>query len=171
MNTYNFTFFRLKEKGFTQDKEALSDIGVALFKNDTVNVVLQNLDVGIDMEYVRKESIDIRRRLHEIGLNVWNTYYILCIEDENFRSDDMLFIERDSSGLRKYVIRHEEDLNRILFLDNLPVNKIENPIKIQDNVSEKDRTIKIIFEFIEKNEGTEKIIPIENIRSLLDEYL
>lgn len=171
MNTYNSTFIRLENKGFIQDKETIQDIGVTLFRNDTLNVILQNLEVGMDIGDIKEETIYIREKLHETELNVWNTYYILCADKGNIKSEKMLFIERDSSGLRKYVIKNDSDLNRILFLDNIPVNKIENPIKIQDSIPENDVTIKSMFKFIEDNEGTEKIISNEHVNQLLDKFL
>jgi hypothetical protein len=172
LNIYEVTFNRLQEKGFLQEKESVvSHLGVALFRKGNINIIIQNLDKGMKIDDIKQESIRIREKLHQIQINVWNTYYILCADEEIVEGEDLFFIERDSSGLRKYVVKEEEDLNRILFLDNQPVNKINNPIQIKDKIPENDETVKIIFKFIEDNGGTEKIIPDKDIDNLIDKIL
>ncbi len=172
MNAYEITFTRLKEKGFIEEKErVLSHLGVTVLKKEHLNVIIQNLDVGMGLKDIKKETIRIREKLHQVQINVWNTYYILCADEETVDNEHLFFIERDSTGLRKYVVKEEEDINRIPFLDNQPVNRIDNPIKIKDSIAKDDKTIELLFNFIEENNGDEKIIPDEDIDAMIDRII
>lgn len=172
VNAYELTYRRLEEKGFKQYKESvLEHLGVAVFHKEHLSIIIQNLELGMGIKDIKQESIRIRERLHQIKMNVWNTYYILCAGNENVYREDLFFIERDSTGLRKYVVIEEADLNRIPFLDNLPVNVINNPIRIEGNLTENDTTIKNLYEFIQLNNGSDKIIPEKEINNFIDTFL
>lgn len=168
LNTYEATFRRLEETGFIEKNEnAISNMGVALFQKEHLSVIVQNHDLGMEIKDIKEESIRIREKLHQLKINVWNSYYILC-SDEEIVQNDLFIIERDSIGLRKYVIKQENDLNRIPFLDNQPVNIINEPIQISDNLIDEDDIIKNLYTFIEQEDGTEIIISNESIKKLID---
>lgn len=157
------------EKGFIKERESvLSHLGVTILKKEHLNVIIQNLDIGMELKDIKEEVIRMREKLHQVQINVWNTYYILCADEQIVDNENLFFIERDSTGLRKYVVKEEEDINRIPFLDNQPVNRIDNPIKIKDSISKNDKTIDFLFNFIEENNGTEQIISDEDINEMID---
>ncbi|PYE89493.1 ABC-three component system middle component 1 [Bacillus sp. 196mf] len=169
MNAYEITFKRLMEKGFIKERESvLSHLGVTILKKEHLNVIIQNLDIGMELKDIKEEVIRMREKLHQVQINVWNTYYILCADEQIVDNENLFFIERDSTGLRKYVVKEEEDINRIPFLDNQPVNRIDNPIKIKDSMSKNDKTIDFLFNFIEENNGAEQIISDEDINEMID---
>ncbi|MDA1771309.1 hypothetical protein PDJ95_07855 [Bacillus cereus] len=169
MNAYEITFKRLMEKGFIKERESvLSHLGVTILKKEHLNVIIQNLDIGMELKDIKEEVIRMREKLHQVQINVWNTYYILCADEQIVDNENLFFIERDSTGLRKYVVKEEEDINRIPFLDNQPVNRIDNPIKIKDSISKNDKTIDFLFNFIEENNGAEQIISDEDINEMID---
>ncbi|MBU8852751.1 ABC-three component system middle component 1 [Priestia megaterium] len=172
MNSYEATYIRLKEKEFVQEKESIiNNLGLATFRKDHIYIIIQNLDLGMKVEDIKEESIRIREKLHESKINVWNTYYVLCADEEVIDVEYLFFVEREPSGLRKYVINEVEDLNRIPFLDNQPVNKFSNPIQMEDNIPENNTTIKSLFDFIKENNGTEMIIPENRIDEAIDRLL
>jgi len=157
------------EKGFIKERESvLSHLGVTILKKEHLNVIIQNLDIGMELKDIKEEVIRMREKLHQVQINVWNTYYILCADEQIVDNENLFFIERDSTGLRKYVVKEEEDINRIPFLDNQPVNRIDNPIKIKDSMSKNDKTIDFLFNFIEENNGAEQIISDEDINEMID---
>lgn len=157
------------EKGFIKERESvLSHLGVTILKKEHLNVIIQNLDIGMELKDIKEEVIRMREKLHQVQINVWNTYYILCADEQIVDNENLFFIERDSTGLRKYVVKEEEDINRIPFLDNQPVNRIDNPIKIKDSISKNDKTIDFLFNFIEENNGAEQIISDEDINEMID---
>lgn len=140
--------------GFTVVEHAKFDeLGVVCYKNKYIHVILQNWDNGMTTETIENECRVIRSLLLESGANVWNTYYILCANSESVDDDQAFFIERNSALLRKYVIRLDGDLNRIPFLDDIPVNEIDNPLSLTGSLQDADLIINTLVTEVKKLDG------------------
>lgn len=154
MQLYDQAYTAINKMGFTEVEHGIFDeLGVVCYKNKYIHVILQNRDHGMTIETIENECRVIRNLLLESGANVWNTYYILCANSESVDDDQAFFIERNSALLRKYVIRQESDLNRIPFLDDIPVFKIENPLSLTGSLQDADLIIKTLVTEVRKLDG------------------
>lgn len=134
MNNFNRVHNRLIQKNFKAlENEYLEKIGFSLYENETIKVFLKRLHMELEPDNIKIYSNQIRVFLLEENKNIYNSYLILCI-DEEIDYEDFFMIERNSIALRKYVVRDENDLNRIPFLDNIINTNESNP----DNLNESE---------------------------------
>ena len=156
MNTYNDTYQRLAMFGFVQkEDEHFVDLGVVWFSNKNINVILEYSDSGTDAQKIKAACLAQRDILLELGVNVWNSYYLLCSNENQFDDEFVYTIEHDPVAMRKYVIRSTNDLRRIPFLDNSSGR--EQPLhKLTAHQDENlDEVVRSLISFILENEGTE----------------
>jgi hypothetical protein len=154
MQSYDQAYTSITKMGFSVVQHAKFDeLGVVCYRNRYTHVILQNWDSGMTIETIENECQVIRSLLLELGANVWNAYYILCANSESIEDDQAFFIERNSALLRKYVIRLDGDLNRIPFLDDIPVNEIDNPLSLTESLKETDVIINTLVTEVKKLEG------------------
>ncbi|MFT4407461.1 ABC-three component system middle component 1 [Bacillus cereus] len=168
----------LEKHGFKRNKvEAIDKLGIVLYEHEYINVLVKNYNIVPDSKHIGDEAIELRERLLMQDMNVWNAYYLICIDNE-VKFDDVYIIERNTRGLRKYVIREIFDLSRIPFLDNkskimgidvqkrnyekmeIPpiVEKIEEQIKNNNGVEERlnnKRIEEIVFKIISRVNNNE----------------
>lgn len=122
MDIYNFINNRLIEKGFESiNSPEIEDLGAITYKSNINQVVLKKIHILSEVQDIRAFSIKIRNIMINENVNINNTYLLFCT-NEKVDYETFFKIERDTSALRKYVIRNEKDLNRIPFLDNLIEN-------------------------------------------------
>jgi len=152
--TYGQAYATINKMGFSKIEEArFNPLGVVCYKNTHIHVVLQNWDKGMSIESIGEECRDIRSLLMDMGANVWNAYYLLCSNLDDIDDDLAFFIERNSASLRKYVIRQDGDLNRIPFLDDIKVNKIDNPLSFTESINETDSITSVLLTEVKKVNG------------------
>ncbi|PGD17959.1 ABC-three component system middle component 1 [Bacillus toyonensis] len=116
-----------------------------------------------DYENILEDVIDIFLFLKKNEINIWNTYYMILLEldeDPPEKHSDFYKIERNSQGLRKYVIMTQEDLYRIPFLFNLQEKGELNHISnlrgfLHTGEKEVDDFIEWVIEEVE-NDGIKK---------------
>jgi hypothetical protein len=68
---------------------------------------------------IMEDVIKIRTILRQQNINIWNSYYIILINSASISNEigsKIYNIERNSKGLRKYVVLDESDLFRIPFI-------------------------------------------------------
>ncbi|HDR7378768.1 TPA: hypothetical protein QCX22_003944 [Bacillus toyonensis] len=113
-----------------------------------------------DYENILKDVIDVFLLLKKNEINIWNTYYIILLEldkESKEKHSDFYKIERNSQGLRKYVIMTKNDLYRIPFLFNLQNKEELNHISnmkgfLHTGEKEIDDFIEWIIEAVESDE-------------------
>lgn len=154
MNNFNVVHNRLIQKNFkVLQNEEVEKIGFSLYENETTRVFLKQLHTELELENINDYSNQIRILLLDIGENIFNSYLILCA-DENLDYENFYMIERNNIALRKYVVRYESDLNRIPFLDNIEDLKEDNTNTLKEN--EYNDEVKFIHSLLRGYEG-EKI--------------
>lgn len=173
MEAYNLVYRQLINKGFEECyNSALEVFGVRYYQNNQLSVILQNWDRETTIEEIMDEARKFRDILVRSNTNVWNTYYILCC-NHDVEDDTVFFIERDATALRKYLVRTTSDLDRIPFLDSVPVNKVEDPMSVIEDTDEYDKVVYKLLSFIKENNGgnsklNQKMIE-EAITTILEE--
>jgi hypothetical protein len=169
MKAYEITINRLYEKGYAKVdyKDLDEEFGISCFRKEHIFVVLQNWDYGITIDDIKEETLRLRNALHQKRVNVWNSYYLLCVDGQRVDDEMIFFIERESTGIRKYVIRNEDDLSRIPFLDNTPVRKIENPIQFNENINNYGEIVKKLFEYLKEQNGDNEKLDNKKIEQAL----
>lgn len=169
MNMYNQTFKAINNKDFVEIKHTQFDqLGLVCYKNSRIQVVLQKWDNGMTTKTVENDCQIIRNLLLELGENVWNTYYLLCSSSEGIDDDQAFFIERNSVSLRKYVVRYENDLNRIPFLDVTQVNQVDNPLSLTEGLIETDSIISSLLSEVQKRDGAKINLNKNTIKDIVD---
>ncbi|OMF22098.1 hypothetical protein BK133_27180 [Paenibacillus sp. FSL H8-0548] len=169
MQTYEKVYTTINQTGFTQVEHfQFNQLGVVCYTNNQIHVILQNWDDGMSIESVENECQIIRRLLMEIGANIWNSYYILCSTQDNIEDDLAFFIERSSASLRKYVIRLESDLNRVPFLDDIPVKKMDNPVFLTTRLTETDAIISTLLEEVKRLDGHTTSLNRQSIKDVVE---
>lgn len=201
----------------------VQDSDFFLESNDLYYCYNQFLNIGfVVKEYPNYCSDSImsdvalaRSILREINANVWNTYFIILLSNDNANkntkdqldssdankdSNDLLYrsdtnkdnnnpldssnfnkdsnkefyqIERDSKGLRKYLILEEEDLYRIPFIRS--EKEQETSLNFASDFNEilktKDQDVNELVEWIFSQDGEYKEIQKKNIKIKINEIL
>lgn len=155
MKAYNQTFEKLSKSGFEViDLPEVFQFGVKSFRNRFLTVILQQWEQTMTAKDIIQETRNIREILLRSNYNAWNTYYLLCSDDDkDIDEDTVFFIERDAAALRKYIIRCESDLSRIPFLDWQESSMVRNPITILERADEYGTTIKALLGYIRQKNG------------------
>lgn len=148
MKSFNIVHNRLTEKAFkTLENEDMEKLGFSLYENEKIRVLLKQVHTDLEIENIQLYSNQIRNILLEHSKNIYNTYLIICI-DEEIEYEKFFMIERNNIALRKYVIRDEKDLIRIPFLDNITDETENNPKNLND--IEFDIELKSVFSILEQ---------------------
>jgi hypothetical protein len=169
MNTYNLTYETINDMGFkVLEHHRFVQLGVSCYKYSNIHLILQNWDEGMSSETVEAECHSIRHLLIEMGVNVWNTYFLLCANSDEINDDQAFFIERNSTSLRKFVIRQEYDINRIPFLDKIEVKKVENPVSLIASTNEEDTVISAFLTEIRKINGHTTTLNKKDIKNVVN---
>lgn len=83
MQTYNLVYERLTKMKFQEiNFEELNKLGVKSYIKHHVLVILQNWDQNISIDEIMEEAREIRDILLGLQYNVWNTYYLLCCDED-----------------------------------------------------------------------------------------
>jgi len=128
------------------------------------------------LENIMSDVIAARSILRNLNINIWNTYFIILLniaysDKDNYR--EFYQIERNSKGLRKYLILEESDLYRIPFIENH--EKEETSLNFAANFNEilktKDEEVDELIKWIFKEDGEYKEIQKKNIKAKINEIL
>lgn len=105
------------------------------------------------------DVLNARVLLKKHDVNIWNSYYLVLI-DEKLSIDSELKnhlynIERNSNGLRKYVIIDKDDLLRIPFIKTNQENilQLNFSSSLIDVLSTDDEEVESLINWIIKEEG------------------
>ncbi|MEZ2649679.1 ABC-three component system middle component 1 [Bacillus wiedmannii] len=146
MSIFNQLNNTLENYGFNRNfVKDIDSLGAILYEYEHIRVLVKHYNIAPEPKHVGDEAIELRERLLMQDMNVWNAYYLICIDNE-VEFDDVYLIERNTRGLRKYVIREIFDLSRIPFL-NTQSQLLEKKDK-SNNKGEKE--VSPIVEEIEK---------------------
>ncbi|MGE7949462.1 ABC-three component system middle component 1 [Lysinibacillus sp. NPDC093688] len=147
MSNFNIVHNRLIQKNFKElDNADAEKVGFSLYENETISVFLKQIHTELEFENIKFYSNQIRLILLEQSKNIYNSYLVLCT-DEEMEYEKFFMIERNNIALRKYVVRDESDLRRIPFLDNTTDEGIANPDDLQETENTSD--VKILFSLLE----------------------
>ena len=172
MHVFNFINNRLEEMGFyREDNQGLFSLGITCYVNERRNVLLKNFIQEPTIQEIKKESLEIREILLSQNKNIWNTYYLICLENENKdvneRDDNTYLLERDTTAIRKYIIQNVKiDINRIPFLDDSTFVMESDKNSFNDTLTEKSELIKKASSLIQDNEGDIQRLVNEKIENI-----
>lgn len=136
-------------------------------ENNQTNVIIKEYIDNNVSNNIRSDAVDIRSILNKLGENVWNTYFLI-----GTKSEQQLIsysIEKDSVGLRKYVINSKADFKRIPSLDietTLPEKTIGNTDLIKTH-SNKDENINKLIDQIISFDGLQRDLNDNEIVEIL----
>ncbi|MEB6550959.1 hypothetical protein MXL46_18025 [Heyndrickxia sporothermodurans] len=148
MNNFNLVHNRLIQKNFKAlENEEVEKLGFSLYGNETIRVFLKRLHMELELENINIYSNQIRILLLEQSENIYNSYLILCT-DEEINYEKFFMIERNNIALRKYVVRDENDLNRIPFLDNTVDKNGGNAENLRE--TEYNEEVKVLFSLLKQ---------------------
>ncbi|MCC3359552.1 ABC-three component system middle component 1 [Bacillus sp. REN16] len=88
-------------------------------RNTNISIVIKQYK-DFDLSEILQDVTIARSILRENDINIWNSYYLILFLDPDslLESISKIYsIERDSKGLRKYVILDEDDLYRMPFFE------------------------------------------------------
>ena len=151
MEIFNLVNNRLKEKGFKRmELKEIEELGAQTYKSTIIHVVVTKIQVDEQVRNLKSYSNKVRNILLNRAININNTYLLFCYEN-HIDYETFFMIERDTQGLRKYVIRDYMDLNRIPFLDNLEeFSKGLTEVKTEPD---EDYYLSYIHDLLEKKNG------------------
>ncbi|WP_281974997.1 ABC-three component system middle component 1 [Halobacillus litoralis] len=136
-------------------------------KREQINVIVKEYDIDEISNEVRSDAVDLRTVLNKLGENIWNTYLFVC--NKNRGNDISYSIEKDSIGLRKYIINSEDDFKRIPFLDKDHANKNSDDTFIKLPEIEDSLTFKELVESIISNDGLQRELKNNEVKNILAE--
>lgn len=151
MDIYNETHTKLLANEYIRkDSEELSLLGCDLYiKSDISVCIYKSLDLDVEnIKEIDILSVKVRKILSEKNLNVFNSYLLILIE-EKINYEFFYLIERNNIGIRKYVVKHQTDLERVTFLNfQEKINSSAQPNSISEENSE---FIKKTLEILDEN--------------------
>ncbi len=151
MSNFNRVHNRLIQKNFkTLENEEVEREGFSLYVNETISVFLKQIHTELELENIKFYSNQIRLILLEQGKNIYNSYLIICA-DKEMDYEKFYMIERNNIVLRKYVVRDENDLNRIPFLDNTIDEGVNKPDTLQE--TECTEEVKRVLSLVKQHDG------------------
>lgn len=137
-------------------------------KKEQTNVVLKEYSDSSVSKQIRSDAVDIRSILNKIGVNVWNTYFLICSSSSS--KSIPYSTEKDSIGLRKYVINSADDFKRIPFLDmstSQEGDDSDNEIKIY---SDQNDNLNSMIDYIISVDGLQKDLKEEEMNEILSRF-
>jgi hypothetical protein len=171
VDIFNFTNNRLIEKGFEPyDSLEIEGLGAVTYRSSINHVVMKKIHTNEELRDIKSYSTKIRNIMLDERVNICNTYLFFCI-GERTDYETFFMIERDTTALRKYVIRNEMDLNRIPFLDILTE---DSKIFVEDIKKNQEENFYLpkIFDFITSHNGNHnKLSPVEietSVKMIID---
>ncbi|MCP3742385.1 ABC-three component system middle component 1 [Rossellomorea sp. BNER] len=152
MDIFNLTNNRLIENGFEPyDLLEIEGMGSAIYRSSIYHVVMKKIHSNEELKDIKSYSTNIRNIMLNERVNTCNTYLFFCI-DKQIDYETFFRIERDTTALRKYVIRNEMDFKRIPFLDNLTEETQNGVEELKNNQDENFYLLKI-YDFITSHNG------------------
>jgi hypothetical protein len=137
-------------------------------KRNQTNIVLKEYD-DILPNQIRSDSVDIRSILNNLNENVWNTYFLITSSSgEKFIPYSL---EKDSIGIRKYVINTLDDIKRIPFLDiiTMPLGGSDTTnIKLH---TDKSQNLNTIIDHIISFEGLQRDLAEEEVSEIVSKLI
>ncbi|MGW5952466.1 ABC-three component system middle component 1 [Bacillus mycoides] len=131
-------------------------------------------------EYSQSKIINdvmkVRTILKEHEINIWNSYYlILCTSVELLEEigTKIYSIERNSKGLRKYVIMSEADLYRIPFIKDSYSEEISLNFEtnFEEILSTSDQEVSMLLKWILESDGDFLEIKKPLIKDRINKFL
>lgn len=162
---YNQAIEWLRQRNFKVEQSEKFYPDYFFCKKDQINVVVKEYKEKEVSSQVRSDAVDVRTILNKAGENIWNTYFFICKENEDVNIPYSL--EKDSIGLRKYVINSPEDFNRIPFLDqeNSYDGEREASIKLPsiNNTSNLEKVVERIISI----DGLQRELGTDDLKSIM----
>lgn len=169
MSNFNIVHNRLIQKNFkVLENEDVEKVGFSLYENKTISVFLKQIHTELELENIKFYSNRIRLILLEQNKNIYNSYLILCT-DEEMDYEKFFMIERNNIALRKYVVRNESDLNRIPFLDNIT----DENAKKSDNLQETEHTgeVRVLYSLLNQYDSKNVKLKDNQIEEIVDHLM
>ncbi|WP_328178487.1 ABC-three component system middle component 1 [Peribacillus frigoritolerans] len=163
---FNRTHNELKELGFIVLENRLDGLGCTLYSNKQYLVVVKYYK-NPSKEIIRNESIKIREELFHLNFNVWNAYFLICI-DEDVSKDFLYLIEKDTKGLRKYVMKDIKDFDRIPILSK---EKGEFIFNVELSNSNQFSEVEEILDLLKIQNGLEVKLSTEKINEIVSNVM
>lgn len=169
MNIFNRTHNELEELGFKMNKEEIEEIdsiGCVLYSNSKFNILVKYFSNPKE-EFIREESIRLRERLFYLNYNVWNSYYLVCVND-SVSKDFTYLLEKETKGLRKYVVKSIKDFDRIPLFDK---SRGSREFQVEFTTAEEDKEVSNILELVRKNNGLETKFSNQKVNDIIQEII
>lgn len=136
-------------------------------KREQINVIVKEYENEVISSEVRNDAVNIRNILNKIGENIWNSYLFVC--NKNGQIDISYSIEKDSIGIRKYVINSKEDFKRIPFLDKTHFSDRSDLPFINLPEIDGNLTFKKVVDSIISNDGLQRELNNSEVKNILAE--
>lgn len=158
------TLHALRYKGFKEvENDELAKFNMMLFEKRDINVIVKQYE-ELNVEVVKLDAVNIRLFIVEAGRNIWNSYFLACLNNSPSKLD-VCTLERDSRSVRKYIIQAEEDLYRIPFLDGEEIDKI-TPIRISADILDKNPSLaQLLNHFFERSDDGMELIDLDKVEN------
>ncbi|MGI1809697.1 ABC-three component system middle component 1 [Priestia sp. TGN 0903] len=131
-----------------------------------------------NLDNIMSDVIAARSILRNLNINVWNTYFIILLNiadlDKNKNKYREFYqIERNSKGLRKYLILEESDLYRIPFIESYEEEgtSLNFTANFNEILETKDEKVDELIKWIFSEDGEYKEIQKKNIKEKINEIL
>jgi hypothetical protein len=164
MDIFNFTNNRLIEMGFEPcELIEIEELGAVSYRSHTHHVVMKKIHTNEELDNIKSFSTKVWNIMLGERVNICNTYLLICT-DKPIDYETFFVIERDTTALRKYVIRNEKDLNRIPFLDDVTDDEANNEEEIKEHQNE-NVYLQKVYEFITSHNGHHTKLDTEEIET------
>ncbi|MBX9987158.1 ABC-three component system middle component 1 [Priestia aryabhattai] len=151
------------------DNSELNEIGVSLYSNNKVNIAIKYYHNNPGFDLIKVESHKLRETLFKLGYNIWNSYMFICPNNDEDDKDFVYLVEKDTGGLRKYVIQTIKDFDRIPFLNVQKSTNKFNEINAIDKTNSSE--VNTILEYLKENRGMEKKLSVNEVDYIVRKML
>ncbi|WP_393959896.1 ABC-three component system middle component 1 [Priestia megaterium] len=171
MNIINRVHNELESLNFERilDINELNEIGFSLYTNNKINIAVKYYYHDCDFDLIKVESNKLREELFKLNYNIWNSYMFICIDNNEEDKDFVYLVEKDTKGLRKYVVQTIKDFDRIPFFNTQKIANEFTEINSANKINSAEVTT--ILEYIKTNQGTEKKLSLSEIDYIVNKML
>ena len=142
-------------------------------KDRNISIIIKQYKEFNQMS-ILDDVIKVRGILRENNINIWNSYYLISFVNSEVLSGSeskVYSIERNSRGLRKYVIINEEDLYRMPFIKPYQAERVLLDFKTNFNeiLETEDKEITKVLRWIMESNGDLVDIKKQTIKEKISE--
>lgn len=139
--------------------------------NLTKKILIAKEYTEINSKIILEDVSRVKKILRSNNYNIWNSYFLILLSISDITKS--YTIERNSKGLRKYVINEASDLYRIPFIkeESSGPNELNFSKSLNEILSTDDPDLKEIYDWMIKKDASYTDLGSREIQNKVNEIM